>query len=222
MIDLLSSTAYLIVNKKLSKEVGLDASALLADLISKQVYFENEKGVTDYFFNTVENIQKDTTLSVYKQRTAIAKLKGLGLISVKRKGIPAKRYFKVNAEQVMQFLHNKGLTNQISINNNKIINNNNKDNIIERRNNFINGVMNLVVELTYPQEVAEEFINYWTETNKSNTKMLFELKRTWNTKLRMNTWLKRNKQWNKSVTPKSKIDSQLDEYNKGKQYLTKN
>ena len=45
MINLLSSTAYLIVNKKLSQQVGLQAAALLADLISKQVYFENEMGV---------------------------------------------------------------------------------------------------------------------------------------------------------------------------------
>ncbi len=59
MIELLSSSAYLIVNKDLSHKVGLQAAALLANLITKQLYFEAEHGTVDYFFNTVENIQKD-------------------------------------------------------------------------------------------------------------------------------------------------------------------
>ncbi len=35
-----------------------------------------------------------------------------------------------------------------------------------------------------------DFIDYWTEYNKSKTKMRFELERTWDTKRRLKTWTK--------------------------------
>ncbi len=59
MKHLLSSTAFLIVNKELAKQVGLKAAVLLADLISKEEYFIS-KGMTDgWFFNTEANIEAD-------------------------------------------------------------------------------------------------------------------------------------------------------------------
>ena len=64
MKHLLSSSAYIVVNKILSKRVGLKASVLLADLISKENYFENRGEIKDgFFFNTSKNIERDTTLS---------------------------------------------------------------------------------------------------------------------------------------------------------------
>ena len=39
MKQLLSSSAYFVVNKKLAKRVGLKAAVLLADLIGKEQYF---------------------------------------------------------------------------------------------------------------------------------------------------------------------------------------
>ena len=72
MRNILSSTAYLVVNKFLASRIGVDASILLADLISKEGYFiDNNSLVDGYFFNTSDNIKKDTTLSKYKQREAI-------------------------------------------------------------------------------------------------------------------------------------------------------
>ena len=66
---LLSSTAFLVLNKELAKQVGLNAAVLLADLISKEEYFI-AKGMTDgWFFNTEANIERDTTLTPYQQRS---------------------------------------------------------------------------------------------------------------------------------------------------------
>jgi hypothetical protein len=45
----------------------------------------------------------------------------------------------------------------------------------------------------YDKNALESFISYWTETNKSKTKMKFELQQTWNTKLRLINWMKRAK-----------------------------
>lgn len=44
---------------------------------------------------------------------------------------------------------------------------------------------------TYGREMIRQFYDYWTEPNKSRTKMRYELERTWDTKRRLNTWASR-------------------------------
>ena len=222
MIRLLSSTAYLIVNKALAKRVGLQSAALLADLIGKQEYFINEKGTTEYFFNTEDNIQKDTTLSPYQQRNCIGKLKALSLISVKLMGIPAKRHFKVNAGPVMELLNSKSYSKPVTTNKNKVISNNNKSTntktIALRKMFFIGEVDNLAKDILTAEDLTA-FKNYWTEPNKSNTKMKYELQRTWCTELRINNWAKNTKKWSSNKQTNSKLDMQISEYQKGKDLL---
>lgn len=41
---------------------------------------------------------------------------------------------------------------------------------------------------TYSEEMIKKFSDYWCETNKSGSKMKWELEKTWETKLRLNTW----------------------------------
>lgn len=45
---------------------------------------------------------------------------------------------------------------------------------------------------TYGREMIRQFYDYWTEPNKSRTKMRYELERTWDTKRRLNTWASRD------------------------------
>lgn len=40
----------------------------------------------------------------------------------------------------------------------------------------------------YPAEMVKSFFEYWTEPNKSRSKMRWELERTWDTNLRLATW----------------------------------
>ena len=192
MKHLLSSTAFLIVNKELAKQVGLKAAVLLADLISKEEYFIS-KGMTDgWFFNTEANIEADTTLNPYHQRKCIKTLKTHQIIETKRMGIPAKQYFKINEQQVMQILNNLLVKNSTTINKNKeirIINNT----ISNRRNDFVFEVLTF----DYDESILNGFIDYWTEPNKSNTKMKFELNKTWKTELRLKTWATNQKKWDK-------------------------
>ena len=195
MKHLLSSTAFLVLNKELARQVGLKEAVLLADLISKEEYFI-ANGMTDgWFFNTEANIQKDTTLTAYQQRKCLTTLKKEGLIEVKRKGIPAKQYFKINEQQVMQLLNNLSATNLTTINKNKEIRINN--NISIRELKFINDVS----LFDYDINLKEEFCQYWCERNKSNTKMKFELQQTWSTNLRLKNWVKNQKRWDTPTKP---------------------
>lgn len=45
---------------------------------------------------------------------------------------------------------------------------------------------------TCPKETITEFFDYWTELNKSQTQMRFEMQKTWETSLRLKTWMKRS------------------------------
>ena len=100
-------------------------------------------------------------------------------------------------------------SNTTSINNTSI-----SINISNRRESFVLEVM----AFDYDKKILEGFIDYWTEPNKSKTKMKFELQQTWSTNLRLKTWAKNQKKWDKPKTM-SKIDSQINEYLKGKEYL---
>tara|TARA_R110002073_G_scaffold7380_3_gene41919 strand:+ start:4721 stop:5353 length:633 start_codon:yes stop_codon:yes gene_type:complete len=210
MKNLLSSSAFLVVNKTLAKNIGLKETILLADLISKEEYFINN-GMTDgWFFNTEANIQKDTTLTPYQQRNALKSLKNNQIIETMRKGIPAKQFFKINEEQVIKFLNNKSSTNLTTINKNKEIILNNKLSIKEK---FINQVM----YFDYPKEMKEDFISYWTEGVK---KMRFQKQGTFEIKLRLERWSKNSAKWDKPKSKvSSKLDSQLNELVKAKNYL---
>ncbi len=91
------------------------------------------------------------------------------------------------------------------------------NNISIRKNEFIFEVLSF----DYPEKLLNEFINYWTEPNKSKTKMKFELERTWSTKGRLRTWVNNKKKWEKPNNLKgmSKLDTQINEWQKAKDLL---
>jgi hypothetical protein len=199
MKHLLSSTAFIVLNKELARQVGLKEAVLLADLISKEEYFI-ANGMTDgWFFNTAKNIESDTSLTSHQQRKAIKHLKSLGIIETKVVGIPAKQHFKIIENKLLSYFTTSceeseqqvvKKTQTINKNNNK---NNNNNNISIRELNFINQVS----LLDYDLNLKKEFCDYWTEPNKSNTKMKFELNKTWKTELRLKTWASNQKKWDK-------------------------
>jgi len=59
----------------------------------------------------------------------------------------------------------------------------------------------------YPKETLDKFVNYWTEPNKSKTKMRFELEKTWDTARRLATWASREKVQPSDMTKEQKINS---------------
>jgi len=99
--------------------------------------------------------------------------------------------------------------NNTSINNTSI-------NISNRRKDFVLNVMSF----DYDKNILNSFVDYWTEPNKSKTKMKFELQQTWSTNLRLKTWAKNQKKWDRPKPQKmSKLDSQLSQYEQAKKLL---
>ena len=57
----------------------------------------------------------------------------------------------------------------------------------------------------YGKDMLNEFHRYWTEPNKSNTKMRFEMEKTWSTALRLENWARKDKSFNNKPQDKEII-----------------
>ncbi len=65
-----------------------------------------------------------------------------------------------------------------------------KKDIKERENNFKKECLKF--HLLYTKEMIEDFVSYWTESNKSKSKMKFELQQTFDISRRLKKWDKNN------------------------------
>ena len=63
-----------------------------------------------------------------------------------------------------------------------------------RRQRFVDALQPFAAR--YGQEMITQFAEYWTEPNRSNTRMRFELQRTWNTSLRLARWARNDYAFN--------------------------
>ena len=113
ILQLISSDAFITLNKEMIKAVGLEEAIMLGELASEYDYWQKRDGLTEdgYFFTTVENVEDKTTLSDYKQRKCLKNLQEVGLISVSIRGIPAKRYVKLDEEKIGNIFKNKDSKN---------------------------------------------------------------------------------------------------------------
>lgn len=109
ILKLLASDGFLSVNKHIARIVGLDAAVLLAELASTYNYFEDRDQLTEdgMFYETVERIEENTTLTKYQQSKAVSALADRGILETKKIGIPAKRYFRINENEVIALLDHK-------------------------------------------------------------------------------------------------------------------
>lgn len=60
-----------------------------------------------------------------------------------------------------------------------------------RKEDFYSSLVPYVTK--YGKEMIRSFFDYWSESNRSKTKMRFELERTWETSRRLVTWASRDK-----------------------------
>ena len=80
----------------------------------------------------------------------------------------------------------------------------NKRKLEMRKQSFINELSKY--QGAYSNEMLNAFYAYWTEANKTFTKMRFELQKTWDLKLRLSNWFNRNK--NRGYGGKTTTDEQ--------------
>lgn len=76
-----------------------------------------------------------------------------------------------------------------------------KDKLEVRYNKFKNDVKDSVIDKKIPisEPEVQKFVNYWSELNKSETKMKFELQQTFEISRRLQTWYNRSNDFKKGV-----------------------
>jgi hypothetical protein len=87
------------INKDFARQFGIETTLLLSDLIDKWIYFE----CPDWFYNTSENIEIDTTLTRHQQDKAFKVLIENNFIEVDVRGLPAKKHFKILENNILEF-----------------------------------------------------------------------------------------------------------------------
>lgn len=173
ILKLLASDGFLSVNKHIARIVGLDAAVLLAELASSHNYFEVTEQLTDdgMFFETIDRIEENTTLSKYQQSKAVNVLTDAGILETNKIGIPAKRYFKINEQAVLNLLNDKRLKNLTTVSKKneplevkKVDCNNNIDNKKESNKRFttptVEEVRAYCIERNNNVD-AERFVDYY-------------------------------------------------------------
>ena len=102
-LDFLDSGNYIAANRTLIKAFGLHVAVIIGELASEARFWKREGKLEDgWFFSTVENIEEATGINAYYQRDAIKQLQGLGFVETKYKGLPRKRYFRINGMAIIQ------------------------------------------------------------------------------------------------------------------------
>lgn len=96
-IQMLNPTNTAHYNRLVAHAIGVNEAIIYATLISKTVYYNSNNMLDEdgFFYATANDIQGSTALTQRQQETAIKRLVSLGLIETVRKGIPAKKYFRI-------------------------------------------------------------------------------------------------------------------------------
>ncbi len=109
---ILNQSHNISVSLPLIHAIGNNEALLFQTLISKYNYY-SEKGMLDdngYFYATALDIELSTGLSQRQQTSVVKNLEELGLINTVRKGMPAKKYFKLTENMtILAELITKGI-----------------------------------------------------------------------------------------------------------------
>ena len=106
LLQLISTDDHIVVSKKLARRLTLNEAVILGELITEYLYNESHNILTedDYFYCTVENLEQNVFLNEFFQRKAIKHLCEEGLITVEKRGMPAKRYIRLNKDRIEEFI----------------------------------------------------------------------------------------------------------------------
>ena len=106
--QLLMSSSYFVLNKQIVKAIGIESGFLLTTLIEASDGLANDDG---WFYKTSPSLEEETGLSNHKQSKIIEELTKLGILEQENKGMPMKRYFRINFQKIEELVFKKDLKN---------------------------------------------------------------------------------------------------------------
>lgn len=102
--NLLMSSNYYALNKTLVKNLGIETAFFLTTLVEADETLADDDG---WFYQTSKTLEEITGLSNHKQTKCIEQLISLDILVQENKGIPMKRYFKLNYDKILISLNTR-------------------------------------------------------------------------------------------------------------------
>ncbi len=189
--------------------------------LSQAVYWARKQSVIDkggWFYKTAPEWERETALTYEEQKTVRRKLRERGILEEKKVGLPARNFYRVNLDKIALLIAEsrlkqeegkstvqcgekprtgEGETPAPSIT--EITAETTSETTIEKKTKkFVEAVKGAIegMPLNKAQvELIRDFVAYWTEPNKSQTKLRWEMQPTWDTKRRIATWFRRSQQY---------------------------
>lgn len=110
-LQFIDSGNYIAVNRTIIRLVGLHEAVILGELASEAMQWANDGRLDEgWFYIKCEKLEYKTSLSAHYQREALKKLEDLGMIEITYKGIPRKRYIRINFNSLVNVVNFKSLT----------------------------------------------------------------------------------------------------------------
>ena len=114
LINTLRSESSLIINKVLIERIGLIPAVLLSNYLEKQLYFDKKYSDNNgWFYQTHSQIQNQIFLSERELIKAKKALISSKLIEIKRQGLPAKEWIRINYDKILSLLTGEILSAQV-------------------------------------------------------------------------------------------------------------
>lgn len=214
--DFLSNDAFTMVNKKLAKTIWIWQAIYLQELISQRKRFWSNE-----FYFTQNNMENELGISANTQWRYAKELKEKWLINFEKKWIPARNYYTINDNVIINLLPNWQTSHTKMV----ALDTPNWPDYYNINNNDINKEIFYTIEdeqlikhsnasrkdwkggLTYSEKDIEkywqdmilDFDRYYSEPN-SKWKQKRQLQKTWSLSWRLATWKKNNeKRYGKKV-----------------------
>ena len=169
--QLLMSSNYYTLNKQIVKELGIESAFLLTILIEASDGLADNEG---WFYQTIEKIGELTGIGRHKQDKIIKDLIEFKILEQKNKGVPCKRYFKINYEMIENLVFQK---QQTSLSQNDKLDckketnlfvKNSQTSLSQNGNNKEHNINNINKELNHKEEKAPDDLKKIKEWFKKN------------------------------------------------------
>jgi len=96
-------TKPILYNPDLARALG----SVKASIFLSQLLYWHKKGHNpDWVYKTIKEVEKETALSRWEQDIAIKMCKKKKVFEMKIAGVPRKRYFKLNLDNIILLLEN--------------------------------------------------------------------------------------------------------------------
>ena len=96
--NILMGSSYWVLNKTLVAILGLDTACFLSNFAVAESLFQSKDG---WFFQTKDTMESISGLSRHKQDSCIKQLKELDFIKLELRGMPSKRWFRLNKLNIL-------------------------------------------------------------------------------------------------------------------------